>query len=173
MVLEAESQSHLHDSSFTPRIGLPEVLIAAGDRAARIVRGESGVDAPDLRMVEQVENLTAESYLRAFRNCEVLNQACVHIPYTRHAERIPLQVAVLAFRRSLECRRIEPLILVLSRIGVTYEIGVLLPESTPIVDPLAPIETGIPDWDRKIPVTSQPLTTALATGIVLFTFGRS
>src|SRR5580765_2514727 len=48
-----------------------------------------------------------------------------------------------------------------------------LPESTPIVDPLAPMEIGIPDCDRKIPVTSHPFKTALATGIVLFTFGRS
>src|SRR5450432_3583219 len=59
--LKAEPQRQLDNSGFPPAIGLAEILVAGGDRAALIVGGESGVEAPDLRMVEQVEDLAAEA----------------------------------------------------------------------------------------------------------------
>src|SRR3954467_4024539 len=70
---EAEAESQLDDPGFTPTAGLPEVLHAARHEPAGVVGGESGVETPDLRMVEQVEDLTAEGRLERLFVGEVLD----------------------------------------------------------------------------------------------------
>src|ERR1017187_9425 len=63
--LEAEAESQLQSPGIAIVIRLSEIVVAGGNRAARIITAESGVDAPDLGMIEQVENLAAELQFRS------------------------------------------------------------------------------------------------------------
>jgi hypothetical protein len=106
---------------------LAEVLVGGRDRTTLVVRAEAGVDAPDLRVVEEVEEVGAQSDPRAFRDPEVLGKSRVDIADTRQAEGVPAGRPVLAVQRPFERRRANPIVMVLPRVRVADEIGVLAP----------------------------------------------
>ena len=123
--LEAEAESQLQSPGIAIVIRLSEIVVAGGNRAARIITAESGVDAPDLGMIEQVENLAAELQFHGFREGEVLDEVYVDVTDAGQAKRVPARIAERAIRRTGESGRVEPLEAVLPRISAAREIGIL------------------------------------------------
>ena len=131
---EAEPERQLYDSGFTPAIRLPEILVIGRDQAALIVSGKAGVQPPDLRMVQYVEDLAAERRLHGFPDREILHKVGVDILVARHAERVPMNIAILAIQRTLESSRVDPSVLVLSRIGIADDVRVLADAWANLID---------------------------------------
>ena len=123
--LETEAESQLQSPGIAIVIRLPEITGGGGDPAARVITAESGVDSPDLGMIEQVENLATELQFYGFREIEVLDQVYVNVTDAGQAKRVPARSAERAIRRTGESARVEPLEAVLPRISAAREIGIL------------------------------------------------